>query len=158
MKIFISHQKRDAEQARQVADYLTRCGIEVYFDEYDRDLHVAITLDDPKRVVNAIKKGVKASTHMLCLISPNTLSSKWVPFEIGYGYDETDVMALTLKGIRDSDLPDYIKAVPVIRDIYDLDLLLEKIGEGRLVVANSASTKSATLHPLHNVMDKFAQK
>jgi len=57
-------------------------------------------------VVAAIKKGTKSSTHELCIISPNILYSKWVPFEVGYGYDLTDLATLTLKGIKNSDLPE----------------------------------------------------
>ena len=33
--IFISHQKRDADTAKKIADYLITSGIDVYFDEYD---------------------------------------------------------------------------------------------------------------------------
>jgi hypothetical protein len=101
--VFISHQKRDREEAKTIADYLKGIGIKVYFDEYDRELQIATENDNPKGVVNAIKKGINNSTHMLCLISQNTLYSKWVPFEVGYGYDKTDLATLTLKGIKNSD-------------------------------------------------------
>ena len=86
-KVFISHQKKDKKEAKEIADYLKTVGIEVYFDEYDRELQIATETDNPKAVVSAIKKGINNSTHMLCLISKNTLFSKWVPFEVGYGYD-----------------------------------------------------------------------
>ena len=33
--IFISHQKRDADTAKKIADYFITSGIDVYFDEYD---------------------------------------------------------------------------------------------------------------------------
>ena len=34
---------------------------------------------------------------MLCLLSQNALDSKWIPWEVGYGYDRTTVVGLTLK-------------------------------------------------------------
>ena len=55
-KVFISHQKRDRNEAEKIAKYLSRVGIDVYFDEYDRELQIATANDDPKAVVNAIKK------------------------------------------------------------------------------------------------------
>ena len=37
--IFISHQKRDADTAKKIADYFITSGIDVYFDEYDTTVH-----------------------------------------------------------------------------------------------------------------------
>jgi len=38
---------------------------------------------------------------MLVVVSPNTIYSNWVPWEVGYGYDNTHLGVLTLKGIED---------------------------------------------------------
>jgi hypothetical protein len=93
---------------------------------------------------------------MLALISPNTLYSKWVPFEIGYGYDLTEVMALTLKGIATKDLPDYIRAVPIIRDIYDIDKFAKKHGIVSLMESRGmVKTASYPEHPLYGVLDNI---
>jgi TIR domain len=155
MKVFISHQKRDKEQARKIADYLKSVFIEVYFDEFDKELQQAEIDNNPKAVVSAIKNGIKSSTHMLCIISPNTLTSKWVPFEVGYGYDTTELAILTLKGISNSDLPDYVKTKPIIRDIYDLNKFAEKYGNKIILERKMFSDYRGYLHPLNNVMDPF---
>lgn len=155
MKVFISHQKRDREEAKKIADYLKSVNIEVYFDEFDRELQQASIDNNPKGVVAAIKKGIKSSTHMLCVVSPNTLSSEWVPFEVGYGYDNTDLATLTLKGIRNSDLPDYIKTKPVIRDIYDINAFVKRHGKDSLLETKMFSDYSSSYHPLSNVMDSI---
>ena len=152
-KVFISHQKKDREEAKQIADYLKKVGIEVYFDEYDRELQIATVNNDPKRVVQAIRNGINNSTHMLCIISKNTLYSKWVPFEVGYGYDKTDLATLTLKGIKNSELPDYIKVAPIIRDIYDLNKFVEKYGVKYLLESRNFSDYKSYSHPLSNIMD-----
>jgi len=153
--VFISHQKKDTEDCRKIADYLTSVGIDVYFDEYDNDLKIAVQSDNPKNVVDAIKTGINNSTHMLCVISPNTLFSKWVPFEVGYGYDSTKVFVLTLKGIKNSELPHYIRAVPVIRDIYDLNTFIQN-HKSRFILESRNFTKYNSLnHPLNSVMDKI---
>lgn len=150
-KVFISHQKKDRDEAKTIADYLKGIGISVYFDEYDRELQIATS---PKAVVNAIKKGINNSTHMLCLISKNTLYSKWVPFEVGYGYDKTDLATLTLKGIKNSDLPDYIKVAPIIRDIYDINKFIDdKFKKKYILESKNFSDYNSSYHPLNSVMD-----
>jgi len=154
MKVFISHQKSDRDAAKKIADYLISVGIQVYFDEFDRELQQADAANDPKGVVAAIKKGINTSTHMLCVISPSTLNSKWVPFEVGYGYDRTDLKTLTLKGIKNSDLPDYIKTKPIIRDIYDINKFLEEQGKGDILKQKAFDSRDS-YHPLSNVMDSL---
>ena len=70
MKVFLSHQKRDREEAKKIADFLLSVGIDVYFDEFDRELQKADATNDPQAVVAAIRKGIKSSTHMLCHYCP----------------------------------------------------------------------------------------
>lgn len=156
MKVFISHQRLDKAEAKKVADYLEACGIEVYFDKYDQQLQSAWLSGDPKGVVNAIRDGVQSSTHMLVLVSTNTLRSEWVPFEIGYGYDNLSVLALTLKGIETNKIPDYIKVVPILRDIYDIDKFSKEKGN-RYLMESRQITKEAGYerHPLYGVMDNI---
>ncbi len=152
-QVFISHQKRDRDAAQKIADYLIDLGISVYFDEYDKGLRIATTSN---QIVDAIQKGIHNSTHMLCIISPNTLTSKWVPFEVGYGYDKTDLATLTLKGIKNSDLPDYIKVAPVIRDIYDINKFVEdKFRKKYLLESRNFSNYNNIYHPLNQVMDSI---
>lgn len=153
MKVFISHQKKDKEKAKEIADYLTSVNIDVYFDEFDRELQIAERDNNPKGVVAAIKRGIQSSTHMLCVISPNTLHSKWVPFEVGYGYDNTELAILTLRGIKNSDLPDYIKTAPIIRDIYDINVFVKKHGNNYIFESKNYSDYKNYSHPLQNVMD-----
>jgi hypothetical protein len=107
--------------------------------------------------VDAIKAGVKSSTHMLALVSPNTLRSECVPFEIGYGYDALIVIALTLKGIRTQDIPGYIKVVPIIRDIYDIDKFAKEKGNKYLMESRGMTKEAAGYekHLLSGVMDNI---
>lgn len=120
--IFISHQQKDKESARKIADYFIDNGIDVYFDEYDNDLKIHHQSKDPKAVTDSIRRGINNSSHMLVLISANTLYSSWVPLEIGYGYDKTDLSVLCLKGINKGTLPEYVKCAKIVRDIYDINI------------------------------------
>ena len=152
---FISHQKKDRDIAKQIVDYLESFNISVYFDEYDLDLQTAERENNPNGVVKAIKKGIQSSTHMICVISPNTLSSKWVPFEVGYGYESTDLRTLTLRGINNSDLPDYIKTKPIIRDINDIDNFIKENIKQTLLEKVAFLEYKDDSHPLRYVMDRL---
>lgn len=155
--VFISHQKADATICKHIADYLIKAGIDVYFDEYDLDLKEFYQNNNPQGVVNSIKKGIKQSTHMLCVISQNTLNSKWVPWEIGYGYDKTQVAALTLKGIQDYQLPDYLKTVTLLRGTRTLnDYISNLVGEykTKMFTSNRLVNESSYYHPLDNCLDR----
>ena len=123
--VFISHQKGDRNIAKAVADYLLSAGIDVYFDEYDHDLRLARQNDNPKKVTESICKGIENSSHMLCIITANTANSKWVPFEVGYGYDKTALGILLGKDIPKDKIPEYVRAAPaIIPDIWDLNELI----------------------------------
>jgi hypothetical protein len=153
--VFISHQKDDASVCQKIADYFISSGIDVYFDEYDRDLRISRQTNNPKLVVDAIKKGINKSSHMLCVFSSNTLYSKWVPWEIGYGYDKTNLSALTLKGITDAQLPEYLKTVPIIRGTKTLNEYISQTkGEIQYKMISEGLLKEYnTSHPLDDYLD-----
>ncbi|WP_064967020.1 toll/interleukin-1 receptor domain-containing protein [Tenacibaculum ovolyticum] len=155
--VFISYQNNDKSHAKKVADYLLKAGINVYFDEYDSDLKLSNQSNNPGQVTNALTKGINNSSHMLVIVSPTTMKSNWVPFEIGYGYDKTDLSVLTLKGIPKNAIPDYIKTANIIRDIWDLNTLISNlrgIDKEVLINKNSIENSSNIYHPLNSYMDK----
>jgi hypothetical protein len=156
--VFISHQKRDATEARKVADYLQTAGAEIFFDEYDMDLRIQHEKGNPREVTKAITNGINNSSHMLVIVSPNTLSSPWVSFEIGYGYDKTELGVLCLKGIPKGKLPEYLRTARIIRDIYDFNLMIERLTGMKhetLLEKSLLSEHSNKTNPLSNVMDSF---
>lgn len=77
MPVFISHKKLNREGAIGIASYLKSRGIKCYVDEFDPSLQ---TTSD---ITSAIINRVKAWTHLMAVVSENTNSSWWVPFEIG---------------------------------------------------------------------------
>lgn len=150
--VFISHQKNDKDVAKTIANYIMRSGLDVYFDEYD----ASINRDNPQSVVYAIKKGIQRSTHMLCVLSQNALQSKWMPWEIGYGYDRLHVAGITVKEISKNVLPEYLQIVPVLRGTRSLNsYIASTIGRLEGTLINEQKIYSATMmnHPLDNVLD-----
>lgn len=156
--VFISYQKNDFVAAKKIADYLLNSGVDIYFDEYDKDLKLHHQKGKPREVTKAICNGINNSSHMLVVVSPNTLYSTWVPFEIGYGYDQTDLGVLCLKGIPKGSLPEYVRAAPIVRDIYDLNRFVSQVtgkSEQILKETRMISDSSSYSHPLGNVMDSL---
>lgn len=156
--VFISYQKKDKDAAEKIADYLINIGVDVYFDRYDSELKIHYQSNNPKGVTTAICNGINNSSHMVALVSPSTLSSTWVPFEVGYGYDKTDLYVLCLKGIPIGKLPEYIRSSSIIRDIYDLNILVEQLtGKKKetLIEAKLMSDYGSPNNPLISVMDNL---
>jgi len=154
--VFISHQKADKDSAKKVADYLINAGVDVYLDEYDGDLRIQHQSNDPAGVTNSICNGINNSSHMLVIISPNTMKSSWVPFEIGYGYDKTDLRALCLKGIPAGGLPEYVRTVKIVRDIYDLNSFVSQftgLSKEHLIGSRKLYESHSYSNPLYPIMD-----
>lgn len=154
--IFISYQRQDKIEAKKVADYLIGSGINVYFDEYDIDLKMQNQVQNPTRVTDALCKGINNSSHMLVIVSPSTIISKWVPFEIGYGFEKTDLAVLCLKNIGKGHLPEYIRTAKIIRDIYDVNSLIANLRfstKEALFERRELTKYNNWNHPLVGVMD-----
>ena len=100
--IFISYQRDDEKFASDVSDYILSKQIDVYFDKNDSDLKFFNQERDPQKVVNCICNGLNLSDYMLVIISPSTYKSHWVPFEVGYAYDNKKerMKILRHKGIK----------------------------------------------------------
>lgn len=153
--VFISYQNNDKDDAKEIANYFISVGINVYFDEYDRDLKRTNQSSRPNMVTESLCKGINNSSHMLVIVSPTTIISKWVPFEIGYGYDKTDLFVLCLKGIPKGGLPEYIRSTKIIRDLYDLKYKLRSLVDknNELILETKLINYENSLNPLNEIMD-----
>lgn len=155
-RVFISHQKKDSEIARKIADYFEEAGVDIYFDQYDG----SINRSDPSSVVKAIRYGIENSTHMLVVFSHNIFGSMWVPWEIGYAYNShVSLNVLRLKGVPKDQLPEYLRVVKVILDIWDLNQMISNLtndNRDRLVEEGRIRVYSDPNHPLSQYLDSNA--
>ena len=120
--VFISHKKEDADFARHLSDYVMERGINVYFDENDPIL--AKEHKSPGEVVNAIKKGLEKSTHMIIVLSKKTLESNWVPWEVGFASaKDKEYRLLRLNDVL-GEVPDFYKVAKILNDYDDLNKYL----------------------------------
>lgn len=75
MSVFISYSHVDRERAQELSRELERLGVEMFIDEKN------IKWGDP--VPNTISDALRACSAVLVIVSPDSLKSSWVPYEIG---------------------------------------------------------------------------
>ena len=115
--VFISHKKEDETAAIAIGNYLTeQIGVDIYLDLYDMELKEAVSVENDKKIVESIKKGITSSTHLLCLVSDKTRLSWWVPYEVGVaGEHQKQIATLKLKGVE--DIPSFLKTERVLKSM-----------------------------------------
>ena len=136
--VFISYQRKDEAFAFDVASYIMEHNLDVYFDLHDNDLKFKSQIDDPSGVTTAIRRGLNQSNYMIVIVSASTFRSLWVPFEIGYAYDdmEDNLKVLKRKDIEDSALPGYLKTKDILWGVVSLDNFLRQIQPTENILEN----------------------
>ncbi|WP_299520119.1 toll/interleukin-1 receptor domain-containing protein [Winogradskyella sp.] len=165
--VFLSHKKEDKQACKVIGKYLTSAGIDIFLDEYDKQLQNAVASGNARLIVSRIKEAIDYSTHMLVVISLKTYQSQWVPFEMGYGHSELiddsksdglilNLSLLTLKDIVNHKLPEFMKIAHKIEGIKGLNKYICSLirqPEQTLISKNLISSHSDIVHPLNNVLD-----
>lgn len=123
--VFISHKKEDTKAAIEVAEFLRTEGIDVYIDEHDAPLKVAVSTQDHQKIVEYIERGIELSTHCLVIISKQSKTSWWIPFEIGEARKSNCHMAYIVLEEVDS-LPSYLKITQRIESVSCLAIWARK--------------------------------
>ncbi|MBF0235237.1 MAG: toll/interleukin-1 receptor domain-containing protein [Desulfamplus sp.] len=157
--IFLSHVSEDKESVKEIGKYIMNYGdIDIYLDINDTELQIAVNNNDPIGITYFIEKGIRSSTHLMCLYSEKTVRSWWVPYEIGYGKrSSAEVSSLKLKG--NVELPAYLKISEMLLGTESLNRYLEKISKkvlttrGYKQINESLISHSASPHPLDNYLD-----
>lgn len=89
--IFLSHNKEDKEFVRRLADDLRRAGVTAWVDEAE------IRIGDS--IIRKIQEGIVGSEYLGVVLSPNSVSSRWVQEELN------SVMNLQITGQGKTVLP-----------------------------------------------------
>jgi hypothetical protein len=164
--VFLSHKKEDKPACKKIVEYFSNAGIDYYLDEEDDNLQQAASVSDPIKITDAIKKGIKNSTHMLVVISERTYRSQWVPFEVGYGQaaiidnqiniDKLKLSVLTLRDISEATLPDFLQIAYIIKGTKSLNEYISKISnriEKSMIEESRIFSNSQPQHPLDSVLN-----
>jgi hypothetical protein len=75
LKAFISYSSVDAKLARRVAKLLKTLGVEHFLDS--KDVHWG------DHITDAVRDGIASRTDLIVIVSPASIKSQWVLFEIG---------------------------------------------------------------------------
>lgn len=153
--IFISHKKEDKVMARQIANYIMECGVDVFFDENDPVLSNPETNNDPIKVTNAINKALDNSTHLICIISEKTKESWWVPYEIGFVSNKAPFTSENIRIILIKDiekLPDYLFLAKRIETTIELDSFLKSASNTSLHLTEEVNTFSEILNKIKSIL------
>jgi len=155
--IFISHISIDKRHAIEIANYIMDTGYDVYIDINDHELQRAVCEGNPYKVTECIEEGVSGCSHLICLVSNETVNSWWVPYEIGFGKKNSkEIATLTIKDT--TNIPDYLKVTELIRGTKSLNqyLLSIKTNYGLYKYASRDVTiisESAQNHPLDEYLN-----
>ncbi|WP_079254097.1 toll/interleukin-1 receptor domain-containing protein [Endozoicomonas arenosclerae] len=116
MPVFISYRHTDREQAFLIQHRLNNVGIQTYLDVLDTD---SKTTDN---ITQVITENIRKCTHLIALVSDDTIKSWWVPFEIGEATMAERRIA-TFKNTY-SPLPEYLQKWPIMKDNRHIDMFI----------------------------------
>lgn len=75
MRVFVSYSRVDKDAAKRVEAILRKKGVEYFLDERDVEWGAGIDAS----ILNALER----MTHLIVLVSPASVKSQWVAYEIG---------------------------------------------------------------------------
>ena len=118
-QVFISHSSFDKWIAQQLAKEMAALGVKTWLDEKD--------LAGGDILVQKILKGIQACQEALVLVSPKSLESQWVAFEIGAARSRKKRVTPVLINVP----PEALKVAVDLKaiDLNDLDKFLAQLKE-----------------------------
>ena len=129
--VFISHSSLDAWIARMMVEKIETLGAECWLDEKD--------LEGGDVISDEIIRGIDACQEAIVLISPNSVNSRWVAFEIGGVLAQHKRVTPILNNVR----PDEMAPMKHIKGI-DLNRFEEFLGQLKGRAAQTRSKRKAS--------------
>lgn len=79
--VFLSYRREDKQLVDNIVRFLKRIGVAVYIDYLDE------TLEDraSESVAQTLRDRINKCKKFICLATPNSGKSKWMPWELGLG-------------------------------------------------------------------------
>lgn len=106
--VFISYSHTDKNDADQIAAILDGLGVQYFRDEKD--------IEWGDKITASVKDGLKSASAVVVIISPGSLKSHWVSYEVGYAtaLDTRLLPYLTHPAI---DLPGFVADLRYAKDL-----------------------------------------
>lgn len=151
MKVFISHQKKDSEIASQIYSRLRMYNIEAYLDTFDDSFTT-----NSKALTEHLKEIVRCSSDILVVMSENTKTSWWVPFEIGIAANQNLPTVTYLQNYV--TLPEYLDYWPRLKSLDDITKYV-KIRNESLEETRKSLDSSVEMFSMHETRtDNFYRR
>ena len=119
--VFLSHRREDKPVVRALSRLVSAFGIHFWLDEGDADVQraTALGMAGAAALVHAIERGVRHSTHLIGLLSPRTMGSWWVPYEIGFARAQSKGAIFVALELHDdlASVPEYARVAPVFTSV-----------------------------------------
>ena len=113
MKVFISHKSTDSSIAAQINREFARLGVTSYLDVLD-------SFSGNGEILTAhIREQLNKCSDIIVVMSTATITSWWVPFEIGMSA-QVDMPTATFL-TSSITLPDYLSYWPQLKRISDIE-------------------------------------
>lgn len=130
--VFLSHSSADDEHVDRVVLFFRDFDALVYADNYDK------SLPKPPNVATAatLKKRIADTSRFVVLVSPNSRSSRWIPWELGVadgkkGVAPIAILPVTPAGAEEAwTVEEYFGLYPRIRS-YNNDWIVVDPRDGK---------------------------
>ena len=135
MPVFVSYRRVDEARARSIHRKLGEFGIDTYIDVLDP------LLTDPEEALDKIVPQIIRCTHLLAVVGSETLSSPWVPFEIGVATNaEKRITSFQHSSIS---LPEFLRIWPVLTQESELALFAVRYFQDAATLQKSTTLSEA---------------
>jgi len=150
-RVFLFHKPEDADPAGLVYRYLKSTGVEVDGPEFLTD--PVTSGHSPRFLRDVISEKLDGCTHLLILVSDQTLFNPVFPWLITWCSGKLKLSLVRLKGTR-QDKPEYFRSVDWIQNTQQMDMWVSTVKKesGGLLPFQRRSRK-ADLHPLKLILD-----
>ena len=108
MKVFISYAREDIKEASEIVGILEHLGIESFIDTTD------IRIGEPalSKILRTLNNEI---THLIAILSPASIKSQWVAYEIGYATAK-EIVILPFLTQTTISLPTFIQGLNYTSD------------------------------------------
>lgn len=130
-KVFISYSSADRDLANRIADLLSTLSVKFFLDERD--------IIGGKKIKQTLDQSIAECTHLLVILSPGSLKSIWVPYEVGYA-SALHLELLPFLEHPKIDVPGYLEDRHCLRNIEEVKMYF------------SDPEKSVPIHPPINTV------
>jgi len=116
--VFISYASVDHEIAEKLAQVLKEADVEYFLDQKDINWGVPIT--------TRVQQGIAECSAIIVVISPASLKSQWVPFEVGHAMGAGKVV-LPFVTHPSIERPGYLADLHYVASLKDVELYFKEL-------------------------------